>query len=153
MEVCVRVILWIEVHHDTGGGAINKIDHAPVVPFAKGAGSVQARDKEPARRMDGKKSVGGVAREEERRVSRGRAGNKRTTYVFEACYTGKNPLEERERERGSSENISTNAWTRGRSRPPSRDDTGVKLTRLPAIFTKVWSTVVDASQRPGKLPG
>lgn len=37
--------------------AINKIDHAPELPFARGVGSVRTRDKEPAQRIDGKKAT------------------------------------------------------------------------------------------------
>lgn len=37
--------------------AINKIDHAPELPFARDVGSVRARDKEPAQRIDGEKKA------------------------------------------------------------------------------------------------
>lgn len=45
--------------------AINKIDHAPVAPFAGSVSSVQAGDKESVQRIDEKKSLKGSRENEE----------------------------------------------------------------------------------------
>lgn len=50
--------------------AINKIDHAPELPFARDVGSVRARNKEPAQRIDGEKKTSREDEESPVRASR-----------------------------------------------------------------------------------
>lgn len=108
--------------------AINKIDHAPELPFARGVGSVRTRDKEPSRGIDEKKA----SREDEEslvRMNRHKGTNiclrsvlqrEGVTVLFSFP---KIPSMSEEREGVSGRPV---------------DMTSVKLTRLPATSTKIY---------------
>lgn len=106
---------------------INKIDHAPVVPFAKGIGSVQARDKESARRIEEKKMyVGEGLPERWREVREGEQtqkdehmSSKRAT-IERRCITAL----------FSFPKIPSVSECKGAPGRPINGDTGVKLIRL-----------------------